>query len=83
MTKKIATYNSEVISKHYIELLQIKHHIDETVQNSKISYADLPASIIPTETLYMVAVCYDLMYNSLLNYQLIKSGNMKQTNTLH
>ena len=44
----------------------------------------VPQSLVPTPLLYDLTVCYEAMYNKLLDYDLIKTGNFKtDKNNLH
>lgn len=44
---------------------------------------DLPPSMIPTDMLYDVAVCFEGMYDTLLKAQLIKAGHITTSKQTH
>lgn len=85
MTNKLRTYNNEVLGNTYVLTSQIEAHIDALVEANpnleKIS--DLPDSLVPTNTLYSIVLCYNLMYNILVASHLKEDGYPKQTTTIH
>lgn len=57
-------------------------YLVETNEEVK-SAADLPPSMIPTNTLQAILVCYDVMFNILQEDHLIKDGHLKPSTTIH
>lgn len=80
MTQKILrTWDNELLNTVYITSIQIEKQIEQLVNElSKEDITELPHSMVPTKTLYEIVMSIDLMYNILLNNDLIKSGNKKQ-----
>lgn len=61
--------------------LQISSNIEKACQDSNVGMEDLPESIINSELLYHIAVCYNTLYETLLEYDLKLYGSDKLNNT--
>jgi hypothetical protein len=84
MTNKLRTWDSKILSDTYVVLQQIQAGIEEiTTKVGAHSLADLPNSMIPTENLYAITLCYEAMYDKLLEYDLLVTGNKKPSSTIH
>lgn len=84
MSKKLRTWDSKLLSDVFVLLEQMQFGIEQISRNvSAVSLSDLPNSMIPTQTLYEISLCYELMYNKLLEHDLLSTGNIKQSSTLH
>lgn len=84
MSKKIRVWDSKLLSSTFVILEQMQAGIAQIVRNTNAtSLNDLPNSMIPTITLYEISLCYELMYNKLLEYDLLNTGNIKSTSTIH
>lgn len=82
--QKIKVWNSKTLADNYVILEQMQAAIEQIAkQVSANSLADLPNSMIPTETLFEICICYELMYTKLLEHDLLTTGNIKQSSTLH
>lgn len=84
MSKTLRAYDSKVLADHYVILAQMLEKILVAMKEAEIEDLNqLPASVIPTETLYNIAVCYQVMYNELEKSSLLSNGHAKPLNTLH
>lgn len=82
--EKLRVWDSKVLSDVFVLLQQIQAGIAQLVEKTGAqSLADLPNSMIPTEKLYEITLCYELMYSRLLEYDLLATGNTKQSSMLH
>lgn len=84
--KPFRAYDAQVLTDTYNVLSQMQQKIEgliATSENIKDS-SDLPNSLVPTNTLYSIALCYTAIYELLLADHLIKNGHHKiSTKTLH
>jgi hypothetical protein len=79
MKKELRIWDNDILNKVYVTSIQIEAQIEQLVSElSKEDITELPYSMVPTETLYEIVMSIDLMYNMLLDRDLIKSGNKKQ-----
>jgi hypothetical protein len=83
--QKLRSYNSKTLADIYAIVMQFQSQIEHLVNtNEDVKDAsDLPKSVIPTETLYAITICYDVMFNLLMAEHLIKDGHIKPSNTIH
>ena len=80
--KSFRAFDSKILAATYNTLAQMQDNIETIVRNSEVDGPeDLPHSLVPTQTLYEIALCYDVMYNLLVDDHLIKSGNPKHSST--
>lgn len=81
--KPLRTYNTKVLADTYNTTAQMQANIEKLLVDDK-TIMDLPNSLVPTDTLYAIVLCYDAMYKLLLDYDLVKTGNNKHSSsTLH
>lgn len=81
---KIRVYESKALADNYSKLAQILQKTTEAMEASKVSDINLmPPSLVPTSLLYEVALCYDIMYNMLIDRELLSIGSPKSNNTSH
>lgn len=82
---KLRSYNSKVLSDVFAIVMQMQQEIDHIVEaNPEItSISELPPSVLPTQTLQAILVCYDVMFNLLVTDHLIKDGHTKPSGTIH
>jgi len=84
MNRKLRVWDIKVLSDVYVLLGQMQSAIEQITKNTAAqSLADLPNSMIPTQTLYEISLCYELMYSKLLEHDLLDTGNIKSTHTIH
>jgi hypothetical protein len=80
--RKFRIWDSNSIFQGYERAIQICARIEEAcAQNS--SPQDLPTSLVPTDVLYDLMICYHAMYNKLLDESLIQNGYPKTNSTKH
>lgn len=82
---KLRSYNSKVLADVYAIVMQMQSQIDNIVEaNPEISsISGLPPSVVPTQTLQAILVCYDVMFNLLVTDHLIKDGHIKPSGIIH
>jgi shikimate 5-dehydrogenase len=85
MATKLRAYNSKILADYYSMVVQMQLRLEQLVKHSAtpITMDQLPDSLVPTETLYNLLVCYDVMYNALYDDGLIKDGHIKTQQTIH
>ena len=81
---KIKTYEHEAILRSYSTLLQILDKINDTMKDAGITSLDaLPPSVVSSKTLYEIAVCFDILYNTASEKELISDGHHKTHKQTH
>lgn len=85
MTTAIKNQDSLPLKDTLEKLLQIRASILNIYQNteSAVKVTDLPDSMIPTAMLLDITVCYEVMYDKLIEDGLLKTGNHKANKNLH
>jgi len=83
MSKQFRTWDSTTLAEAAKLGLQLKQKIEEICVETGTNPADLPDSLIPTDKLYLLALAYNAAYDKLIEYDLVKTGNIKQTNNTH
>jgi len=78
--RKFRIWDSEELSKTLKTAIQIRAKIQEIAIESKTPIPNIPQSLVPTSMLYDLTVCYEAMYNKLLDLDLIETGNFKSPN---
>lgn len=82
--QKIRIWNSKTLADMYVIMQQMQAGIAAIAQKINVtSISDIPNSMVPTQTLYELSLCYELMYEKLLEYDLLNTGNKKQSSTMH
>lgn len=79
---KLRSYDSKVLADTFALAAQIESNIDEMLKED-ITPSDLPTSMLPTNLLYNIVVCYNVMYNMITEAHLIKDGHIKPSATIH
>jgi hypothetical protein len=74
-----------VVVDNLQKLMQFRDKILELFKNTEDAKTinDLPPSMIPTDLLYDIAVCYEGMYDTLIKAQLIKAGHITTSKQVH
>jgi hypothetical protein len=80
---KFRTWDSEILLDAVKVSLQIRTKIEELCIKTHSMPNGLPNSLIPTENLYTLVCAYEAAYNSLIENDLLKSGNPKTQNNIH
>jgi hypothetical protein len=84
MQKKLRIWDSKFLADTYSIVAQMQAQLDSILENSDVQhFSDLPDSMIPSQTLYEISLCFELMYLKLLEYDLLNTGNKKHTTSLH
>lgn len=83
--RKFRIWDSEELSKNLKTAIQIRSKIQEIALETGVPIPNIPQSLVPTSMLYDLTVCYEAMYNKLLNLDLVETGNLKtpHINNLH
>ena len=83
--RKFRIWDSQELSKNLKTAIQIRGKIQDIALETGVPITAIPQSLVPTSTLYDLTVCYEAMYNKLLNLDLVETGNLKQPhkNNLH
>jgi hypothetical protein len=64
--------------------LQIKENIEELCYANTVVPSELPDSLLATDLLYNLVCCYMVMYDKILDNDLLKTANPKTNfNTSH
>lgn len=79
---KFRAYESKTLADTFVIVAQLEAQIEQLVEaGNKIE--DLPSSLIPTDRLYTILLCYGAMYNMLTAEHLLQDGAAKQTKSYH
>lgn len=80
---KFKTWDSEVLADAVKISIQIRSKIEEMCVRTHNMPDSLPNSLIPTDNLYNLVCAYEAAYNSLVENDLVKSGNPKTNKNIH
>lgn len=80
---KFKTWDSEILLDAVKVSLQIRTKIEELCIKTHSMPDSLPNSLIPTENLYTLVCAYEAAYNSLIENDLLKTGNPKTQSNIH
>jgi hypothetical protein len=80
--RKFRLWDSNSIFQGYERVIQIAARIEDACSQN-VQPENLPMSLVPTDVLYDIAVCYHAMYNKLLDESLIQNGYPKTTTKKH
>jgi hypothetical protein len=83
MTEKLRVLESSFLGTNYTSAEQILATISQTIEVAQIPLNGLPHSVVPTELLYHIALGYTLMYNKLMDTELLSDGQHKQHKTIN
>ncbi len=83
--KKLRVWDDRLLAETYEITAQMQAQIEQLLSGSAMEgLSEMPHSLVPTKTLYEITLCYDLMYNLLVNSELVKSGHhTNKSNTIH
>jgi hypothetical protein len=81
--QRFRTWDSAALAEAAKLGLQLSKKIEEISIDNGISPSELPDSLMPTDKLYLLAMAYNAAYEKLIEYDLVKSGNIKQTKNTH
>lgn len=84
MTAPFRIWDSESLQQSLQTALQIRTKIEEVCIQAGVSPYALPESLVPSVDLYNLVAGYEAMYSKLLDYDLVKTGNLKSNrNNIH
>ena len=85
MTVPIKNQDAYPLATTLEKLLQMRQSIISIYQSTEAAakITDLPDSLLPTAMLLDITVCYEVMYNKLIEDGLLKTGNHKANKNLH
>lgn len=81
--EKFRVWDSVTLSESAKLAIQLKQKIEEICINVDKTPEELPDSVIDTERLYMLSLSFIAAYDKLTEYDLLKTGNIKQTKNTH
>lgn len=81
--QQFRTWDSTALAEAAKLGLQLKQKIEEICVDTGTDPSDLPDSLMPTDKLYLLALAYTAAYDKLIEYDLVKTGNIKQTKNTH
>lgn len=81
--EKFRIWDSVTLAEAAKLSLQLRDKIDEICINSSKMPEELPNSIIDTDKLYLLSLAYTAAYDKLVEYDLVKTGNIKSTKNTH
>ena len=81
---KIRAYESAVLADNYNILSQMLEKLNAAIEDSDLSkLKNTPPSVVPTETIYNIAVCYSVMYDALVQHELLNLGQNHKSKSTH
>lgn len=80
--RKFRFWDNKILFQTLQSSLQIKEKVEEQC-GQELTPEDLPMSVVPTHILYDIAICYEAMYDKLLEEELIVAGYPKSTKSYH
>lgn len=79
--KKIRIWDSQLLTNGFVLASQFKQNIETLFgEFNLMSIKEMPPSMIPSDTLYEIVLGYVTMYNTLLDHELLNTGNRKVPN---
>ena len=83
--KKLNVWDSSVLASNYNVANQALAKLAIICSNIEgdVNLKDLPPSMFPTEALYNLCIAYTVIYDTLVEHQLLNTGNKKPTNQIH
>lgn len=79
---KFRTIDTVGLTDSLEHAIQFSSKVEELLSGSG-SIDNLPPSIVPTEVLYNLSCGYEILYNRLMEYELLKAGYPKTLHTYH
>lgn len=76
------TRDNKVLADSYVLAQQIRTRI-ESLLTDEVTIELLPDSLVPTGTLYNLLMCHEIMYEELVNRELVSIGQHVPNNTTH
>ena len=77
-------WDSTTLQDNIKNAVQIRDKINTICTDNKVTPLQLPNSLVPSAHLYDLSVAFIAMYEKLLDYDLVKTGNLKSNrNNIH
>lgn len=84
MTKPFRIWDSITLQDVAKHAVQIKSKINQICLEHNATPQQLPHSLVPSDHLYDLAVAFEAVYEKLIEYELVKTGNLKSNrNNIH
>jgi len=80
---KIRIWEDALVGAALKHCVQIQENIEHLADTSQTQPHEMPGSLVPTDVLYNLATCYQLLYGILLKQDLIETGNAKIPKNFH
>lgn len=81
---KLRAYESKTLADNYTILAQIVAKLHLAMKEAEVSdLKSLPPSVVSTEILYNIAICYSVMYDTLVENQLLHAGHNHKSKLTH
>lgn len=80
--RKFRTWDNSLLYETLKKVSQITHTVESKCDETT-GPGDLPVSLIPTDILYEICICFDLLYRRLESEELIQLGHPTQLKTTH
>jgi len=81
--RKFRFWDNKLLFQNLERVLQFKETIEDLSTSNNVPVEELPQSILPTPVFYELLLCYEAMYDKLLEEELITHGYPKSTTTQH
>lgn len=75
--KPFRIWDSDLLQEASKIALQIVSITNNVCEENKTIPAMLPASLVPTDKLYLVCASFVAAYDKLIEYELVKTGNLR------
>ena len=83
MSEKFRAWDSIALSEAAKLGVEVCQRVEELCKGNQITPDELPSSLIPTDKLYLLALAYTNAYEKLIEYDLLRTGNIKSTKNIH
>jgi hypothetical protein len=80
--RKFRLWDNKTLFQTLQSSLQLKDLIEEKC-GTELTPEELPMSVVPTEMLYDIVICFEAMYEKLLNEELLVAGYPKSSKSYH
>lgn len=82
--EKFKVWDTRAFTELYGLVEQIESTIVKLVEEGLVNnLSQLPPSLVPTASLYQLCIAYKLLYDELLEKNLLEVGSKQVTNLLH
>lgn len=82
--KQLKLWENIAVNDAIKHAIQIRENIEHIAITNDVEVISIPSSLVPTEILYNLVSCYEILYSLGLELQLIETGNLRtNTNNIH